>query len=288
MHANTHSTSIMAMPVSKYTSRKNSRHDVRELSEVSPGGSKGPKEIQAELDELDDLATDLSDPGRMTSFDVRDMSRMGKRQEMRRVFRQFSILSLTTVIMASWEFLLTANTQGLVDGGRAGLFWSYLWTLCGFGMVIASMAEMASMVGDISPLFRTRACAVELTCHIGSHKRRTISLGFGVWARKVPEIPQLHHGLAVDHVIPSGECLRLLPRGHHYPKSRDGQLSRVRSSELAEHNVRPGRGPSLWDLQYLLHSLSPHPQQYHHGGAPCRLCRGRCGVMGSRAPSSRL
>lgn len=70
---------------------------------------------------------------------------MGKRQEMRRVFRQFSILSFTCVIMATWQFLLTANSQGLVDGGRAGLFWSYIWTLCGFGLIIASMAEMASM-----------------------------------------------------------------------------------------------------------------------------------------------
>ena len=152
MRANTHSASIMAVPVSKYSARKNSRHDVQELSDVFHGGSKKPQDIQAELDELDnDLATDLSDPGRMTSFDVRDMSRMGKRQEMRRVFRQFSILSFTTVIMATWEFLLTANTQGLVDGGRAGLFWSYIWTLFGFGVVIASMAEMASMVSNAMP-----------------------------------------------------------------------------------------------------------------------------------------
>lgn len=82
---------------------------------------------------------------KMTSYDRFDMNRMGKKQEMRRVFRQFSILSFTCVIMATWEFLLTANTQGLVDGGLAGLFWSYVWTICGFGLIIASMAECASM-----------------------------------------------------------------------------------------------------------------------------------------------
>jgi hypothetical protein len=38
-----------------------------------------------------------------------------------------------------------ANTQGLIDGGLAGVFWSYIWTYFGFGFVILSLAEMASM-----------------------------------------------------------------------------------------------------------------------------------------------
>ncbi|KXT16202.1 hypothetical protein AC579_901 [Pseudocercospora musae] len=130
----------MEPPVSKFSARR-SRQDAQELAELCHGSA---KDLRAAADELD-LDTDLVDPGKVTSFDVRDMSRMGKRQEMRRVFRQFSILSFTCVIMATWEFLLTANTQGLVDGGRAGLFWSYIWTIVGFGTIIASMAEMASM-----------------------------------------------------------------------------------------------------------------------------------------------
>ena len=40
---------------------------------------------------------------------------------------------------------MTATTQGLVDGGPAGLIWSYVWTFFGFSFVIASLAEMASM-----------------------------------------------------------------------------------------------------------------------------------------------
>lgn len=86
------------------------------------------------------LDTDLNDAGKMTENDKFDMTRMGKKQELRRVFRQFSILSFTCVIMATWEFLLTANYQGLAAGGLSGLFWSYLWTFCGFGLIIASMA----------------------------------------------------------------------------------------------------------------------------------------------------
>ena len=38
-----------------------------------------------------------------------------------------------------------ATTEGLVDGGLAGLFWSYVWTWLGFSTVMASLAEMASM-----------------------------------------------------------------------------------------------------------------------------------------------
>src|ERR1700735_2260033 len=39
----------------------------------------------------------------------------------------------------------SANTQGLIDGGLAGLFWTYMWTFLGFGIVMMSLAEMASM-----------------------------------------------------------------------------------------------------------------------------------------------
>ena len=40
---------------------------------------------------------------------------------------------------------VSANTQGLTDGGIAGLFWSFVWTFLGFGIVMLSLAEMASM-----------------------------------------------------------------------------------------------------------------------------------------------
>src|ERR1700733_11756184 len=40
---------------------------------------------------------------------------------------------------------VSANTQGLTDGGIAGLFWSFVWTFLGLGIVMLSLAEMASM-----------------------------------------------------------------------------------------------------------------------------------------------
>jgi hypothetical protein len=39
----------------------------------------------------------------------------------------------------------SATYQGLVDGGPAGLIWSYIWTFFGFIFVVMSLAEMASM-----------------------------------------------------------------------------------------------------------------------------------------------
>jgi amino acid transporter len=83
-------------------------------------------------------------PG-FTKFDQKDMYRMGKIQELKRNYRPLSALSFAVVLTAVWEFLLMANTQGLIDGGLAGVFWAYIWTFLGFGFVIGSLAEMASM-----------------------------------------------------------------------------------------------------------------------------------------------
>lgn len=101
------------------------RKDARELAELYHASAKDI--VSANVLDVNWLDTDLVNAGRVTENDKFDMTRMGKKQEMRRVFRQFSILSFTCVIMATWEFLLTASSQGLVDGGLSGLFWSYIW-----------------------------------------------------------------------------------------------------------------------------------------------------------------
>lgn len=65
------------------------------------------------------------------------------------MFRQVSIMSLTCVIMATWEYLFTANSRGLLNGGPAGMIWSYIWTLTGFGLMVVSLAELSSMVSEL-------------------------------------------------------------------------------------------------------------------------------------------
>ncbi|SMQ47770.1 unnamed protein product [Zymoseptoria tritici ST99CH_3D1] len=82
---------------------------------------------------------------RGTQFDQTDMKRMGKQQELRRNFRTLSTLAFVVILQGTWEVLLAASYQGLVAGGLAGLFWSYVWTFCCNLFVVVSLAEMASM-----------------------------------------------------------------------------------------------------------------------------------------------
>ena len=43
------------------------------------------------------------------------------------------------------EFGLLNNFQSLVDGGTAGMFWSYCWVVFGQFFIVLSLAEMSSM-----------------------------------------------------------------------------------------------------------------------------------------------
>ena len=80
-----------------------------------------------------------------TSADRRDMDRMGKKQETQRNFRHVTILAFCTVILSTWENILSTSVFALGNGGTAGLIWGYLICMIGFGFVTASLAEMASM-----------------------------------------------------------------------------------------------------------------------------------------------
>ncbi|KAJ5709475.1 hypothetical protein N7493_010809 [Penicillium malachiteum] len=94
---------------------------------------------------------DIEDPGHNkegaegTAVDDSDMQRMGKVQEFKRNLRPVAALSFASVLQATWEFILLSDYEGLEDGGLPGMFWSYVWTFVGFGFIIASISEMASM-----------------------------------------------------------------------------------------------------------------------------------------------
>jgi amino acid transporter len=55
------------------------------------------------------------------------------------------VLLNSSLILELMHGVDRANTQGLIDGGLAGVFWAYIWTFVGFGFVEMSLAEMASM-----------------------------------------------------------------------------------------------------------------------------------------------
>jgi choline transport protein len=98
-----------------------------------------------------------------TPEDMQDMIRMGKVQETRRNFHSITILGFCMVILSTWEAVLSTSVFALGNGGTAvrlllqsevtkrklirqqGLIWGYLIVMVGFGFVVASLAEMASM-----------------------------------------------------------------------------------------------------------------------------------------------
>lgn len=98
-------------------------------------------DIEDSLEDQDDTLRAT----KSTSDDAAGMRRMGKGQQLIRHFRFFSIASFTAIATAAWEIGLFVLTPALVDGGRAGLLYSLIWNMIGFGPIYLSLAEMASM-----------------------------------------------------------------------------------------------------------------------------------------------
>lgn len=80
-----------------------------------------------------------------TVFDRRDMHRLGKKQEYRRVFGPWATLGFISMYLCTWEYILVSVAGGLVNGGFGGLVWEYIFTAFAFGSVVITMAEMTSM-----------------------------------------------------------------------------------------------------------------------------------------------
>ncbi|TKA48065.1 hypothetical protein B0A54_01557 [Friedmanniomyces endolithicus] len=79
------------------------------------------------------------------AHDQRDMRRLGKRQELKRRFRFFSIVGFVVVLGLTWEFAIVTSIFSLANGGTAGAIWLVLVVTTGLFCVMLSMAEMASM-----------------------------------------------------------------------------------------------------------------------------------------------
>ena len=111
-----------------------------------------------------------------TVLDDHDMQRMGKAQELKvcqpptahnfrshirteklapscglkfciGIASHVGIYSNVSVLLCNVLHLtdFSSNYEGLYNGGLPGLFYSYIWTFVGFGFIIASISEMASM-----------------------------------------------------------------------------------------------------------------------------------------------
>lgn len=74
-----------------------------------------------------------------------DVTAVDSRQKLKRDFTQFSAIAFNVILQGAWEVILVASTEGLVNGGVAGMLWSYVWTFAGMTLVTLSLAELASM-----------------------------------------------------------------------------------------------------------------------------------------------
>ena len=103
----------------------------------------------------------LSGPKAGTADDRRDMTRMGKRQQLRRDFSFIPIFSFAMVLMITWEVNLSVAGYALPNGGRPALIWPYVVSVFGFGAAILSMAEMASMAPTSGGQYHWCASSIE-------------------------------------------------------------------------------------------------------------------------------
>ncbi|KAF1981787.1 amino acid transporter [Aulographum hederae CBS 113979] len=80
-----------------------------------------------------------------THWDLKDMQRLGKKQEFKRNFSFYSTLGFVSIYMATWEFVLVSLSVGFANGGFAGLFWTFIGTVLCYSTIVASLAELESM-----------------------------------------------------------------------------------------------------------------------------------------------
>lgn len=90
-----------------------------------------------------DVRHSLASP---TSRDVKPTPPISRKHEIQRKYRQLSTIGFTSLVMGSWELLLTTNSLSLRNGGLAGLFWGSVWAHIGQFFIVLSLAEMSSMV----------------------------------------------------------------------------------------------------------------------------------------------
>ncbi|KAK5166663.1 uncharacterized protein LTR77_008207 [Saxophila tyrrhenica] len=79
------------------------------------------------------------------SHDKRDMYRLGKKQQLKRRFRYFSIAGYIIVLGNCWEFSIVTSVYSLANGGTGGAIWMTILVITGVFLTVVSMAEVASM-----------------------------------------------------------------------------------------------------------------------------------------------
>ena len=170
-----------------------------------------------------------------TDQDKLDMKVLGRSQETRRMFTWITMLGFGSTLIVTWEALLASMGAIITNGGTAGMFWGFLIVIAGYLMVYSSIAEMASMVSELSAIGNGRWEEYDLihTLLSGCNLRRSVPLGVRVRPSIDTEVPQLRDGLAWLHRMAVGyHCSRISYR-LCYPSSCHFELSFICCRTLA-------------------------------------------------------
>lgn len=95
--------------------------------------------------EREDYGYDIK-PG--TATDDHDMQRLGKKQQLSRQFHALSIFALTSVVMFTWQAILSTAIFSLINGGRGGSVYTFLATWIMTVPVVASVRASQSAGND--------------------------------------------------------------------------------------------------------------------------------------------
>ena len=177
-----------------------------ELTEARHGDESSP--------EREDYGYDVK-PG--TATDDHDMQRMGKKQQLSRQFHALSIFGLTSVVMFTWQAILSTALFSLINGGRGGTVYLFLGTWILTIPVIASMAEMASMAPTSGGQYRESSKSPWL------HRQpadSSIRLGLGICTTFEPKGVVLCFWMAFCSWVAGLHRQRFLRRRSVHPNSR--------------------------------------------------------------------
>ncbi|KAK5085104.1 hypothetical protein LTR24_007240 [Lithohypha guttulata] len=74
-----------------------------------------------------------------------DLNQFGYEAQLERRFGLWSMVGLSCTIMVTWEAWFTTFNIAVIDGGRTGAFWGYVFVWVGYTCVIGSLSELVSM-----------------------------------------------------------------------------------------------------------------------------------------------
>lgn len=172
---------------------------------------------------------------------------------------------------------------GLEDGGPAGLVYGYIFCWIGYLCIIASIAELASMISTSSGQYHW--------VYVLAPARYKVILSYftGEWRTSTGRYTDiLNQARLAERDSMAGwlrECMLLL--WHPYPGSCGPELSTIRFPTLARHSTRIRSSPTRNLLQHHPRQIPPSSRNDNPGHPPCGLCRHTSPTSLSRTPRHR-